>query len=443
MIKFKIWSFTDKTGNFMADAIRNETLTNVQKLFDLAANYFNAVIASVDAEINVSLAVSSGIFSSAGPIFGWDSNTKEWYNEVEKAINFGKCPNNLDFSLTLTEAMLKVINNPNQVQKELTWNIPYRTILHEFGHALGVISYRSDTTGNLELPYGTKYDEFVLLEKGQPLFTGKFGSAIYGGNVPISPLGVPGTSISHIYSNGKEKVYDSLMVDQWPGFRPPSEYKYSDLDLAIFKDLGYKNLNTLTSFDGHRFIPGLKTSSIVGTPEVDLVLNDGARSAATLTQQNSNWLQTIGNQTISLQGIERLLFDNSQAVGLDLNGVAGQAYRIYQAAFDRKPDLAGLGFWIAQMDKGVSLKDVAGGFLASDEFRKLYGAAPSNTDFLSALYKNVLHRSPDGDGYNWWLARLTEGVARQDVLASFSESPENQAQVIGQIEHGIDYLIWP
>ncbi len=442
MIKFKIWSFTDKTGNYTADAIRTQTLENIQKLFDLAAIYLNSVIASVDTEIKITLSVDSGLSPSAAPIYGWDSKNKEWYNETYKAINSGLYADNPDFDLSLNDSMIKVINNPTQVQKELSWNIPYRTILHEFGHGLGFDSYRNSGTGILEFSYGTKFDEFVELFQGQPYFKGKFADAIYGGPIPLSPLGKPGTSIAHMASNGTGKTWDSLMVDQSPGFRPPGEYKYSDLDLAVFKDLGYQNLNTLTSIDGHRFIPGLNSSSIIGATGIDQVINDGARTAAVYNQQDGNWTQKIGNQTISLHGIERATFDNGLAVALDIGGIAGQAYRIYQAAFDRKPDLPGLGYWINEMDKGSSLSQVAGGFLASDEFRNLYGAAPSDTEFLTALYKNVLHRTPDAAGYSWWQDRINEGMSRANILASFSESTENQAQVIGQIEHGIDYQIW-
>jgi hypothetical protein len=36
----------------------------------------------------------------------------------------------------------------------------------------------------------------------------------------------------------------------------------------------------------------------------------------------------------------------TRAVALDVDGAAGQAYRLYQAAFDRAPDKNGLGYWI-------------------------------------------------------------------------------------------------
>jgi hypothetical protein len=63
----------------------------------------------------------------------------------------------------------------------------------------------------------------------------------------------------------------------------------------------------------------------------------------------------------------RLVFADA-GVAYDLAGVAGQAYRIYQAAFNRTPDLGGLGYWIEQMDKGATLEAVAGQFITSAEF---------------------------------------------------------------------------
>jgi hypothetical protein len=53
----------------------------------------------------------------------------------------------------------------------------------------------------------------------------------------------------------------------------------------------------------------------------------------------------------------------------------------------------------------------------------------------------VLHRAPDAAGYDFWTQALHTS-SRADVLVGFSESAENQAQVIGAIQHGIDYLHW-
>jgi len=140
----------------------------------------------------------------------------------------------------------------------------------------------------------------------------------------------------------------------------------------------------------------------------------------------------------ALAHIERLHFPD-KTVALDINGTAGQAYRIYQAAFDRTPDNDGLKYWIGAMDSGVSLATVSSGFIGSAEFQKLYGTSPSNELFVTKLYDNVLHRTPDPDGYNYWVSLLNSGgIDKINTLVNFSESNENQAGVIGVIQNGID-----
>ncbi|MFZ6712507.1 DUF4214 domain-containing protein [Undibacterium sp. TC9W] len=140
--------------------------------------------------------------------------------------------------------------------------------------------------------------------------------------------------------------------------------------------------------------------------------------------------------------VERLQFADV-TVAFDVNGVAGQAYRIYQAAFGRKPDLAGLGYWIKDMDKGSSLTTVAAGFFQSAEFKQLYGSNPSISTLINNFYQNVLHRAPDQAGFDYWSNQLNkEMISPAGALASFCESAENQAQVIGQIQNGVVYTEW-
>ncbi|WP_267874090.1 DUF4214 domain-containing protein [Massilia soli] len=142
----------------------------------------------------------------------------------------------------------------------------------------------------------------------------------------------------------------------------------------------------------------------------------------------------------TLFGVERAIFGASH-FALDIEGAGGQAYRIYQAAFNRAPDIAGLGYWLAALDKGNSVADIAAGFMNSPEFAGLYGAAPSNEDLVARFYENVLHRKPDAGGSAFWLDVLNSGRGtRAEVLALFSESTENQAALVGVISQGIEYL---
>jgi hypothetical protein len=141
----------------------------------------------------------------------------------------------------------------------------------------------------------------------------------------------------------------------------------------------------------------------------------------------------------TLADIERLKFADT-AIAYDTSGVGGQTYRVYKAAFNRTPDLGGLGFWISGMDGGVSLNGVAQGFVNSAEFKSVYGASPTKAQIVTRFYDNVLGRAADSGGYNYWLGILDSGQASvAGLLASFSESPENQAAVIGVIGNGIPY----
>ncbi|MBZ2208302.1 DUF4214 domain-containing protein [Massilia soli] len=140
----------------------------------------------------------------------------------------------------------------------------------------------------------------------------------------------------------------------------------------------------------------------------------------------------------ALTGIERLLFADG-AIALDISGNAGQAYRLYQAAFDRAPDHGGLGYWIAQMDRGMALTTVASNFVASDEFRTLYGASPTNAQFVDLLYDNILHRKGEQGGIDFWVNSLANGATRDQVLTGFSESAENQGALASVIGNGFLY----
>lgn len=141
----------------------------------------------------------------------------------------------------------------------------------------------------------------------------------------------------------------------------------------------------------------------------------------------------------SLAGVERISFAD-KSVAFDINGNAGASYRLYKAAFDRQPDEAGLGYWMQNLDKGADLaKDVANGFINSTEFQSLYGANTSNATFIANLYQNVLHRTPDADGYAYWDKTLNSGVSRANILTNFSDSNENIDQVAELVGNGISY----
>ncbi|HUR89079.1 MAG TPA: DUF4214 domain-containing protein [Ramlibacter sp.] len=175
--------------------------------------------------------------------------------------------------------------------------------------------------------------------------------------------------------------------------------------------------------------------TITGSAGIDTIAMAGAH-----TDYNVNATSISGTgATDALSGIERINFSDGFAIALDVNGDAGEAYRLYQAAFDRAPDLPGLGYHINDLDHGVPLWLVAQHFIDSPEFQSKYGAT-TNTQFITLLYENVLHREPEPGGMQYHQDEFARGETRADMLTHFSESPENQAYVIGAIGNGMLYV---
>jgi hypothetical protein len=167
----------------------------------------------------------------------------------------------------------------------------------------------------------------------------------------------------------------------------------------------------------------------------------GPYSAYTIVKQDTT-LTLMDNR--GLEGIQsvknpvRVDFADL-SLAFDIDGNAGKAYRLYRAAFNRKPDEGGLGFWITQLDRGLDPSVMARGFAQSPEFAQLYGTAPTHDQIVRTMYRNVLHREPDAGGYEFWMKILGAGHPVELVLNSFSESVENKAQVAGEINSGIIY----
>ncbi|MEX5745172.1 Calx-beta domain-containing protein [Massilia sp. X63] len=183
-------------------------------------------------------------------------------------------------------------------------------------------------------------------------------------------------------------------------------------------------------------------NQVTGSSAVDTVSYQGPRSNYTVSASKDGYLvaeKAAGGRVELVVGVERLKFADT-SIGLDIDGTGGQAYRIYQAAFDRTPDAGGLGFWLSAMDKGTTLEEVAAGFMSSPEFAKLYGANPSNRDLVSKIYTNVLHRAAEQGGLDYWSSALDNKlVTKAQVLAMISESAENQEAVLKVIADGFPY----
>lgn len=190
---------------------------------------------------------------------------------------------------------------------------------------------------------------------------------------------------------------------------------------------------------------GAGDDSLNGGQGLDVAYYEGSSDDYSVAMGASGWeVGAVNGDLDSLVEVERMVFGDGTQLALDIDGSAGEAYRIYTAAFGREPDSAGLGYWIAQMDDGMDLIEVAARFIDSAEFASLYGASTSKAEFLSKVYENVLGRAPDQAGYDWWLNEMTSNPEKTmaKVLADFCESAENRAGVAELVANGIAFEPW-
>ncbi|CAH1673391.1 conserved hypothetical protein [Hyphomicrobiales bacterium] len=302
------------------------------------------------------------------------------------------------------------------------------TIVHELGHGIGFVGWRDDTTGLLPGDYQSPFDSHIIMKDDLPYFDGVNAIKAYGGLVPLTQ-----GNLFHL-GNSAPKPGADLVDDLMNGvvFKFATDYPISDLDLAILADLGI----------------GTRNSDILAAPLSGQMLNAGAGfDTITFDAGSVDYTFSYIEDTLAVSGqsapysatiagAERITFTD-RILALDIDGHAGQSYRIYKAALDRSPDAAGLTFWTAAMDDGMSLTDLAYSFVSSPEFVARYGQKPTNERYVQLLYENILGRQTDEAGYDFWVGAMDDGLTMEDLLLGFSESLEGKAVVIGEISNGI------
>lgn len=197
----------------------------------------------------------------------------------------------------------------------------------------------------------------------------------------------------------------------------------------------------LTGGNGTEIIQsGAGDDTISGGDGVDTVAYTGDRAGYTVINTGTGLGVSGAQGSDALSGIERLAFAD-RSTAFDIEGAAGQAYRMYQAVFDRDPDLAGMGFWLKMLDNGVSLAAVAQGFIDSAEFDALYGAAATSTEIVTRLYTHVFNRPDDTAGIGLWADAVDSGnMALADLVFGLAESDGNTVDLVGVTQDGVDYL---
>lgn len=129
-----------------------------------------------------------------------------------------------------------------------------------------------------------------------------------------------------------------------------------------------------------------------------------------------------GDGTDTLSEIELLSFAGSDDFNLaNQMGIASLSpddiatfVELYIAYFNRAPDAEGLNFWGSAFANGFSLEQIATLFLDQPETRATYPDTLSTLDFVTQVYSNVLGRTPDQAGLDFWAGALDDSFVTRD-----------------------------
>lgn len=114
-----------------------------------------------------------------------------------------------------------------------------------------------------------------------------------------------------------------------------------------------------------------------------------------------------------------------------------RSHLIRQAYVDflgRSPDGEGMGFWLGKLASGWTVAQIESGFIASSEYYAACGGTAPG--WITALYNQVLARTPSPDEVGFWSGRIAAGATHREVALGFLLSSEHLSTVVnGYYQH--------
>lgn len=104
--------------------------------------------------------------------------------------------------------------------------------------------------------------------------------------------------------------------------------------------------------------------------------------------------------------------------------------QLYDTYLHRKADAGGRAHWVGALLNGGTEEAVAASFMLSAEYAAMH---VGNTEFVKALYRDVLGRGSDAPGQAAHVATLASGKTRAEVVATFLSSGERYHRVVDQL----------
>ncbi len=127
------------------------------------------------------------------------------------------------------------------------------------------------------------------------------------------------------------------------------------------------------------------------------------------------------------QGVSRTQIVQNIEQSVEYHTVEVQ--NVYSQMLGRTPEASAQQFWVAFLNQGNTFQAFEAQVAASPEYFTLHGA--TNAGWLQGVYSDMLNRTPDTAGTQWWTAALASGTSRlalSTAILGTLECNSNEAQ---------------
>ena len=256
---------------------------------------------------------------------------------------------------------------------------------------------------NVTDPTAPVFDQYIASEKNGNLSPETIDF------IAADESGTGKPQIAVAYEGDGNTVLFSLTEDQPIIGTPDDDDLAGSANDDIFQGLGGRDV-----LDG-----GLGIDTAVYSGDQNSYTLTLSPTATTITDRRSD-----GNGTDDLINMELLDFDSGDVDPFDLDTFGGPAglepvelesfVELYIAHFNRAPDAIGLNFWGTAFANGTSLEEMARLFIDQNETEAAFPIGAPNSVFAETAYNNVLGRTPDEAGINFWVGQLDQGNVTRD-----------------------------
>jgi streptogramin lyase len=190
----------------------------------------------------------------------------------------------------------------------------------------------------------------------------------------------------------------------------------ADYTATITWDAGHTSTGTVTANGSGGFnVAGTYSYAAEGRYNALVTVTDTGGSLANATSLVH--VARIGPPPSSLTTVSSIFTHSAESYSLFVTAA-------YQRYLGRSPDSQGLSGWVGAMQNGLSDEHLEADFIGSGEYIQRHGGL--GAAWITAMYQNLLNRTPAQQEVNGWVTALNNGQMPSDIAYLFAASPERE-----------------